>query len=211
LPPTPKTGKTSAEPVTAVLLHHDTDRYDLRIKTARGTAVIQTTSSHLFWDATAGRWVKAAALGYGSHLSTGGGANVTVLNGYVPAEAAGWMWDLTVASDHDFYVDVATTAVLVHNCPVSPGGVGNLADGVRMSTNDALDTADEFLGEGYQDAGDGRFINGARQVRMTDADIANPSVEPHLNFEEWENPIQPGVRNNLIFNYHVFLPEEPLP
>jgi hypothetical protein len=27
------------------------------------------------------------------------------------------MWDLTVASDHDFYIDVATTAVLVHNCP----------------------------------------------------------------------------------------------
>jgi hypothetical protein len=27
------------------------------------------------------------------------------------------MWDLTVASDHDFYINVATTAVLVHNCP----------------------------------------------------------------------------------------------
>jgi hypothetical protein len=26
------------------------------------------------------------------------------------------MWDLTVSTDHDFNVDVATTAVLVHNC-----------------------------------------------------------------------------------------------
>jgi hypothetical protein len=80
-----------------------------------------------------------------------------------------------------------------------------------MSTSDALDTAEEFLGQGYQDAGGGRFINGARQVRMTNADIANPSVAPHLNFEEWVYPIQPGIRNNPIFNYHVFLPEEPMP
>jgi hypothetical protein len=45
-----RTGKTSPEPVTAVLLHHDTDRYDLTVKTAHGTAVIDTTSSHLFWN-----------------------------------------------------------------------------------------------------------------------------------------------------------------
>jgi hypothetical protein len=208
-----RTGKTHAEPVTAVLVHHDADRYDLIVQTARGSAVIQTTSSHLFWDQDTRRWVKAGALKYGAHLRTPGGSSVTVLGGYTPADTSGWMWDLTVpgGGDHDFYIDTTIATVLVHNCPVSPSGVGNLADGVRMSTNDALDTAEEFLGEGYQDAGDGRFINGARQVRMTDADIANPSVEPHLNFEEWENPIQPGVRNNLIFNLHVFLPEEPSP
>ncbi len=43
-----KTGKTSAEPVTAVLVHHDTDLYDLTVSTARGSVVILTTSSHLF-------------------------------------------------------------------------------------------------------------------------------------------------------------------
>jgi hypothetical protein len=32
-----KTGKTSAEPVTAALLHHNTDRYDLHIRTHVGT------------------------------------------------------------------------------------------------------------------------------------------------------------------------------
>jgi hypothetical protein len=32
------------------------------------------------------------------------------------------MWDLTVpgSNDHDFYVAVAATAVLVHNCPAVP-------------------------------------------------------------------------------------------
>ena len=118
-----KTGKTQAEPVTAVLLHHDTDRYDLTVQTLHDTAVIDTTSTHLFWDATVGRWVKAAAIGDGSHLSASGGASVTVLDGAAPADTAGWMWDLTVTSDHDFYVDVATTAVLVHNCPKYTGPI----------------------------------------------------------------------------------------
>jgi hypothetical protein len=103
-----KTGKTSAETVTAVLVHHDTDRYDLRILTAHGTAVIQTTSSHLFWDPASHRWIKAAALHYGSNLSTTGSARVTLLDAYTPSSTSGWMWDLTVTSDHDFYIDVAT-------------------------------------------------------------------------------------------------------
>jgi hypothetical protein len=66
------TGKTSAESVTAVLLRHDTDRYDLTIKTGSGTAVIHTTRSHLFWDRDTQRWVKAGALKYGTHLRTPG-------------------------------------------------------------------------------------------------------------------------------------------
>ena len=44
-----RTRKTSAEPVTAVLVHHDTNLYDLRVETAHGTAVIHTTRSHLIW------------------------------------------------------------------------------------------------------------------------------------------------------------------
>jgi Pretoxin HINT domain len=115
-----KTGKTFAEPVTAVLVHHDTDRYDLTIKTAHGTAVIQTTSSHRFYDQTTSRWTRAAALSYGDTLRTSDGTVVLAAGGYTPKNAAGWMWDLTVpgGGDHDFYIDVAATAVLVHNCPV---------------------------------------------------------------------------------------------
>ncbi|HET9082145.1 MAG TPA: LamG-like jellyroll fold domain-containing protein, partial [Trebonia sp.] len=45
-----KTGKDQPETVTAVLLHHDTNLYNLKIKTSSGTEVIHTTSSHLFWD-----------------------------------------------------------------------------------------------------------------------------------------------------------------
>jgi hypothetical protein len=30
------------------------------------------------------------------------------------------MWDLTITTDHDFYIDAASTAVLAHNCPTVP-------------------------------------------------------------------------------------------
>ena len=115
-----KTGRTQAEPVTAVLLHHDTDRYDLTVKTSGGNAIIETTRSHLFFDQTTGRWTKAAALKYGDHLRTSNGGFASVIGDKDPANAAGWMWDLTVASDHDFYVDTVAGTVLVHNCPIGP-------------------------------------------------------------------------------------------
>jgi hypothetical protein len=36
----------------------------------------------------------------------------------VPRQHNGWMWDLTIPgnNDHDFYIQAATTAVLVLNC-----------------------------------------------------------------------------------------------
>jgi len=115
-----KTGKTQAEPVAAVLVHHDTDLYDLKVRASARTAVIQTTSSHLFWDQTSGRWVKAAALKYGTGLRAPAGDTATVLGGYTPKTTTGWMWDLSVPgnNDHGFYIDVIDTAVLVHNCTI---------------------------------------------------------------------------------------------
>ena len=45
-----RTVKDQPETVTAVLVHHDIDLYNLFGKTGHGTEVIHTTSSHLFWD-----------------------------------------------------------------------------------------------------------------------------------------------------------------
>ena len=116
-----RTGKTRAEPVTAVLVHHDTNRYDLTIKTAHGTGVIDTTSTHLFWDPATRQWAKAATLGHGTRLRTPSGATAMVVGGHAPRNRDGRMWDLTVTNDHDFYIQVASSAVLVHNCPVFAG------------------------------------------------------------------------------------------
>jgi RHS repeat-associated protein len=129
-----RTGKTQAETVTAVLVHHDSDLYDLKIRDHGKTAVIGTTASHLFWDPSPHpAWIPAGHLTPGTHLKTPDGQPAVVAGGSVPAGHDGWMWDLTIQNDHDFYVVVTTTvAVLVHNCPVASGG------GIPASSADVL-------------------------------------------------------------------------
>jgi RHS repeat-associated protein len=133
-----KTGKTSPEAVAAVLVNHDTDLYDLKVKTAKGTAVIHTTSNHPFWDPAAHRWVQAGKLRPGEPLLTANGTTATADGGTTPKDHSAWMWDLTIPGngDHDFYVDVApdmaganesgnsapgSLSVLVHNCSKTLG------------------------------------------------------------------------------------------
>jgi hypothetical protein len=118
-----KTGKTQPETVTAVLVNHDHDLYDLTIRSGNKTAVIHTTSNHLFWDPDLNKFLPASNLKPGTHLKTPDGQVAVVVGGSVPADHDGWMWDLTVPgnNDHDFYVAVAATAVLVHNCPTDDG------------------------------------------------------------------------------------------
>jgi RHS repeat-associated protein len=116
------TGKNQPGTVAAVLLHHDTDLYDLNVRAGRATEVIATTSSHLFWEPGShghhGRWIKAAALIHGTHLRTPHGTTATVTGGWTPRHHDGWMWDLTITTDHDFYV-LGEIPVLVHNCGIN--------------------------------------------------------------------------------------------
>ena len=113
-----KTGKTSAETIAAVLVHHDTDLYDLTVKSHGQTQVIHTTANHIFWDPDLKQWRAAAKLKKGEHLKTANGTTVVSDGGTTPKRHDGRMWDLTVPgnNDHDFYVVAGGTAVLVHNC-----------------------------------------------------------------------------------------------
>ena len=121
-----KTGNNQTERVAAVLVRHDTDLYDLKVRSDGRTAVIDTTSNHLFWVPGTHRWVKAGALRHGAHLRTPAGTDAVVTGGYVPRQHDGWMWDLTITPDHDFYIEAAGAGILVHNdsCPnvLSVGG-----------------------------------------------------------------------------------------
>jgi len=131
------TGQTSPEKVTATDVHHDTNLYDLKVKTARGVEVIHTTSNHLFFDPSDGKWVQAAGLRVGEPLQGANGTTVTAYGGSAPAVSADWMWDLTVpgGNDHDFYVRIATTSVLVHN--TSCRTFGNQSPSGRMDIPNA--------------------------------------------------------------------------
>ncbi|MGB6457938.1 MAG: Hint domain-containing protein, partial [Streptosporangiaceae bacterium] len=223
-----KTGKTTAKAVAAVLVRHDTDRYDLKVKTTRGTAVIDTTRSHLFWDASTGRWVKAAFLKHGTHLRTPGGGSVTVLSGYAPGQAAGWMWDLTVAGDHDFYIDPEVSAyaaslngnqakapasyVLVHNvvCRSLPSNTG--ANYIALGTREDIqvvrdweDTEHEVLtlprpGEpgGWTPERNDEWVAGAIAQRQT-AFLASPLTDENIFSDEF-----PSNRGTTVFGREVF-------
>lgn len=134
-----RTGKTQPETVAAVLVHHDSDLYDLKIKASGRTSVIDTTRNHLFWNpgtgGQGGRWVKAGVLRYGDHLRTSGGGYATVTGGWTPEDTYGWMWDLTIPgnSDHDFYIAAGDATVLVHN------DNGDKCKTAQDAANDALE------------------------------------------------------------------------
>ena len=77
-----------------------------------------------------------------------------------------------------------------------------------MTSGKALDAAERFLGEGYIDMGNGRFVSadGGAQVRMADPDIlGHHAGGPHMNFELIEPILNRPKRFDTIMNIHVFL------
>ena len=74
------------------------------------------------------------------HLKTPDGQAAVVVGGSVPAVRDGWMWDLTVPgnNDHDFYVAVAATAVLVHNCGDGTPGFRHAPRGLAIFPGSTL-------------------------------------------------------------------------
>ncbi|MFV2104630.1 polymorphic toxin-type HINT domain-containing protein [Micromonospora sp. LOL_024] len=208
----PETGETGKRRVTHVWVHED----NLHTLTIDG-ATLNTTEDHPFWNATDREWQRADALQPGDQLASTTATPVQVTEAVPLPSWRALAYNLTVDELHTYYVLAGGTPVLVHNTGpcgpgLAPGGVKNLRDGAHMSTNDALDTAVDFLGPGYQDMGGGRFLSrdGLRQVRMTDADLAHPRQNPHINFETYNQPIGPGVRSGgPASNIHIYLPEEP--
>jgi RHS repeat-associated protein len=162
------TGKTQAETVAAVEVNHDTDLYDLNVKTSHGIQVIHTTSNHLFWDPYPHYgWIPANHLKPGIHLKTPDGQSAVVVGGSVPAVHDGWMWDLTVPgnNDHDFYVAVAATAVLVHN--IDCERVAQQTLGPNSGSGVSLERGDSFTQEEQQLINESGDANGCSTCDAT--------------------------------------------
>jgi hypothetical protein len=127
---------------------------------------------------------------------------IGLITGYMLVPGVQTMYNLEVAHDHTFTVGAGQW--VVHNAC----GPRNLIDGMKMTVNEALDAAENFLGKGYRDLGNGRFVSadGRRQVRMGDSDILGwHGGGPHINFEILEdNPFKPG-KLRIIRNIHIHL------
>jgi hypothetical protein len=187
-----KTGKTQPETISAVMIHHDTNLYDLKIRTDVGTSVIHTTSNHLFWDPYLDQWIPANHLKVGEKLQTPNGALAAADGGATPADHDGWMWDLTVPGngDHDFYVLPApssshhayhvlarNTPVLVHNGGPSCGELwmdpNKLPHHYMRTSDEGVMHAEDFGVSGpYNKANGGAFVNAiSRFVKSPDTQV----------------------------------------
>ena len=107
--------------------------------------------------------------------------------------------------------DVANAANKAGKAAEGAGKVA-LKDGAKMTTKQALDAAEQYLGKGYKDMGGGRFVSadGTRQVRFTNGDLStvnNHAGAPHMNFETMvPNPRKPGkMMPDPTQNIHIFL------
>jgi hypothetical protein len=122
-----------------VLVNHDTDLVDLVVRDAAGhRAVIHTTARHPFWDATRHAWVRVDHLRAGHRLRATDRHAVRVVRRVSPSVTSGHMWDLTVVTDHDFYVQAGHSDVLVHNCSagnVNAWRLGKPIDGLTRAGN----------------------------------------------------------------------------
>jgi len=174
---------------------------------------IVATDGHPFWTPAANAWTPADELGVGTELATAAGDTATITTTRTEHTYT-TVYNLTVNDIHTYYVGAIGDEILVHNCGTDVAGgfddADSLFDGARLRTNDALDASERFLGHGYQGVSNGRFLSGdgMRQVRMTDADLAHPTQNPHMNFETFSAPTGPGVRGAPSSNLHIYLPEE---
>ncbi|MEH1016976.1 polymorphic toxin-type HINT domain-containing protein [Micromonospora sp. CPCC 206060] len=112
----PETGKTTVRVVTDTHINNDTDLTDITVEDDDGNrSVLNTTAHHPFWSEDRQEWIYAADLTVGEDLRSLDGEPLTVA-AVVSFTGAQVMYDLTVDTDHTYYVIAGETPVLVHNC-----------------------------------------------------------------------------------------------
>ncbi|WP_426574979.1 polymorphic toxin-type HINT domain-containing protein [Aquihabitans sp. McL0605] len=139
----PATGRSHARAVTATMAHDDDDLLDLSITGPGGhEGVLHTTEHHKIWDTTRNAWSQATDLTRDDHLRQPDGSSASVV-GITHRPGGQRMFDLTIQTDHTFYVQAADetgyAAVLVHNCPEDEDGGGGA--GITQKTVRAGDLA----------------------------------------------------------------------
>ena len=99
------------------------------------------------------------------------------------------MWDLTVATDHDFYVRVGASNVLVHNCPRAGGGANDAPSwvareaGLPLAGESAQQYAARILDRTY---GIGNWAKGAVGVQQ-DCEVGDARREVELRWGRRSN------------------------
>jgi hypothetical protein len=206
----PATGKTAAEPVTALHDNQDTDLTDLIVADDHGhTATIHTTTHHPFYNATTHVWTDAGALTFATKLFTPNHLPVHVLAIHTWTSRHD-MRNLTIAHLHTYYVAASSGPVLVHN----DGGDGPSFDTSRQARLDAMRRAglptsltpksQTYYSGGYGQAGGYQYVyeyNGGTWLATDNWDDLNADT-PHG--PHWEvGEAKPGGQQDSLGRLRV--------
>ncbi|MFV2088583.1 polymorphic toxin-type HINT domain-containing protein, partial [Micromonospora sp. LOL_021] len=123
----PETGRTAQKSVTDTITGAgDKSLVAVTIESDKGNPgaegkTLIATDRHPFWLPKLDKWVDADDLEIGQWLrtSTGTYVQISAISRWVERRT---VYNLTVADIHTYYVLADNTPVLVHNCPVAPGG-----------------------------------------------------------------------------------------
>ncbi|WP_329430527.1 polymorphic toxin-type HINT domain-containing protein [Streptosporangium sp. NBC_01495] len=134
----PKTGKSEAKPVIALISSQGAKNLvqitvDTDGEKGSATGVVIATDQHPFWVNDLRAWVKATRLQPGAWLQTSAGTHVqvTAIKKWTTQKQP--VHNLTVANIHTYHVVAGASSLLVHNCRGKIGyGVGDLSQAVQQ-------------------------------------------------------------------------------
>ncbi|WP_198348133.1 polymorphic toxin-type HINT domain-containing protein [Plantactinospora sp. KBS50] len=193
----PEIGQTAAKTVTHLHRNHDTDLTDLTVQdgaTGR-TSVLHTTSHHPFWSVNRHAWVDAADLVADDQLLDADGRTTHTVAAVKSWTGLHWMYNLTVADIHTYYVIAGETPVLVHNC-----GPDDLVHVYRApQRGNGPDELANGLNPARHREGNGNAYIGTEDVAQKYADYAVGTHEDgYIKFtfrrSEFEEHFGPGLK-----------------
>jgi RHS repeat-associated protein len=147
----PTTGTPGPQAVTTTIIGDGVKiLVDLTVDTdgasGNATATITATDGHPFWLPEQGVWLKAIDLKPGDALVTPDGTRVTVMAVAVYAAPA-TVHNLTIATDHTYYVVAGNTPILAHNsggefCPIAGASLRDMnpTGGMQNCVRCAIET-----------------------------------------------------------------------
>jgi hypothetical protein len=141
----PTTGKSAAREVTDVRSHAS---QRMLVEVTIGTGSVVATDEHPFWVASGKRWSHAIDLKPGHKLATPDNRDATITATRSWSESRR-VYNLTIDTDHTYYVLAGITSLLTHNCGTTP------TPHVHRTDNDPLVRTDrrhpdEIFTEGFQ-------------------------------------------------------------
>ncbi|MFD3549044.1 polymorphic toxin-type HINT domain-containing protein [Streptomyces sp. NPDC058655] len=185
-----ESGSSSVQPVVAQILGEgQKNLVEIKIDTdgTKGDALetLTATDGHPFWAPALNKWLKATDLTAGQWLQSSAGTwlQVTEVKRWTQQKS---VHNLTVASEHTYYVVAGTTPVLVHNCDITmeealDRAIAHVGDEAEAEVMISGSGGVQFMSVSIDDLG--REI---RKIARFDINANSSHVQklgPHLNLE----------------------------